>query len=242
MRGAIRELSKIMKLTTSVAASSQGRTSTNTMVVVVSDGELSDKYDAQREIERLVSDVEKGSVNRVSSVITIKYGERGHTQTLAKLGDVAEIGNFALLCRNLLKPGGTVILTLMDGERVVQQLNEAKAAKSGESWDEREPPVDGVLKYSVRRWFSDAGLSEAGQKIAVLLPFSDSRYYEEYLSNIDTITKVFLAKKFTLASREPLWDTFESKFRTEQPHKFKALTEADKKWLRLFVAVRFIAP
>lgn len=181
---------------------------------------------------RDVPDFPKSGADSVVSFLASHYAFKS----------VSAIGNFALLCRNLLKPGGTVILTLMDGERVVQQLNEAKAAKSGESWDEREPPVDGVLKYSVRRWFSDAGLSEAGQKIAVLLPFSDSRYYEEYLSNIDTITKVFLAKKFTLASREPLWDTFESKFRTEQPHKFKALTEADKKWLRLFVAVRFIAP
>lgn len=51
--------------------------------------------------------------------------------------------------------------------------------------------VNNKIKYSIRKKYTGNELEDIGQKIEVLLPFSNKSYYEEYLVNIETICNEF---------------------------------------------------
>lgn len=141
--------------------------------------------------------------------------------------------NFALILRELVRPGGQVILTLMDGSRVQDLLD---GMPVGGRWSAREGDA---LKYAIERQYREPKLTPAGQKINVLLPFSDGQLYEEYLSNIGELNKVMTRRGFSLGQYEWLWDRYESGFRTQKQN-YAALTPADRTWLSLFAAVRYV--
>lgn len=142
-------------------------------------------------------------------------------------GSEASVANFALLCAGLLRPGGQLILTLLDGRAVFDLL---KSVPAGESWDARE---HGVLKYSLRRLFAEPKLLGSGQQIGVLLPFSRGEYYTEYLSNVDAVSRVFGKLGLKKLMVNNLWDRYGAEFAD-------SLSDQDKMWLKLFVAVRYI--
>lgn len=141
--------------------------------------------------------------------------------------------NFVELTRRLVRTGGQVILTLLDGHRVFDLLAENNVGV-GQSLDMRE---GGVLKYSIERRFREKGVTPAGQKIAVLLPFSRGELYEEYLSNIPHLIKCYQNRKFKLCEYRGLWETYQRDFRAQKAN-FNALTGDDRVWLSLFVVVR----
>jgi hypothetical protein len=136
------------------------------------------------------------------------------------------ITNFATLCHSILRPGGQLTLTLLDGAAVFKLL---KSVPVGDSWDARE---GGVLKYSIRRMYQDNKLTSSGQQIGVVLPFSRGEYYTEFLSNIAAVSRIFrkigLKHKFT----NNLMRCYGESFSTN-------LTGDDMAWLSMFVAVRF---
>lgn len=144
------------------------------------------------------------------------------------------VSNFAGLVQDLVRPGGQVQLLLLDGARILALFRENKIAL-GETWDVRE---GGAPKYSIRRLFGENRLAPGGQKVGMLLPFSRGEYYEEYLSNIDEITRAFKARGFALVERRDLWESYGEGFSSQKRH-HGSLTEGDKKWLSLFVAVRY---
>lgn len=144
-------------------------------------------------------------------------------------GDVAHIRNFAALARDLVKVGGTVIITTMFGAKV-HDLLASQGVAVGQSWDSRQ---EGVLKYSIRRDYAEKGPTKAGQRIGVLLPFSNGEYYEEYLVNVDALVAEFTARGFGLLET-PTFEAYFEDFRTRNPTMHKMLTPADFEYLSLY--------
>ena len=100
----------------------------------------------------------------------------------------------------------------------------------GSSWDARE---SGVLKYSIRRMYRETKLTSSGQQIGVVLPFSRGEYYTEFLSNIDAVSRIFAKVGLKPMVTINLCECFGKSFMLK-------LTDDDKKWLSMFVAVRFV--
>lgn len=144
-------------------------------------------------------------------------------------GDVVHLRNFAALSRDLVKVGGTVIITTMFGAKVHDLLT-ARGVAAGQSWDTRQ---EGVLKYSIRRDYVGTVLTPAGQRIGVLLPFSNGEYYEECLVNVSALVAEFSARGFALVEAPP-FDTYFGDFRERNPTMHKMLTPEDFEFLSLY--------
>lgn len=144
-------------------------------------------------------------------------------------GDVVHVRNFASLARDLVKVGGTVIITSMFGAKV-HDLLASHGVAAGETWDARQ---EDVLKYSIRRDYTDDGLTAAGQRIGVLLPFSNGEYYEEFLVNVETFAAEFAARDFAVVA-VATFDAYFEDFRARNPSVHKLLTPADFEFLSLY--------
>lgn len=154
---------------------------------------------------------------------------------------IASIRNFIALARSIVKVGGVVILTVMIGEAVHAVLN---GVAEGGTWDVFETPrvsvggIDAsdapqVRKYSIRRGYSSDELEAAGQKIGVLLPFSDGEYYEEYLTNTRVFADEFSAQGFTLVESGSVAESL-SDFELRNGRVASQLTAGDKQYLSLY--------
>lgn len=144
-------------------------------------------------------------------------------------GDVVHIRNFAALARDLVKVGGAVIITTMFGAKV-HALFAAHGVAIGQSWDSH---LEGVLKYSIRRDYAEKSLTKAGQRIGVLLPFSNGEYYEEFLVNVDALVTEFTARGFALVAT-PTFDAYFEDFRARNATMYKMLMPADFEFLSLY--------
>ena len=80
----------------------------------------------------------------------------------------------------LLLPGGRLLVTYLNGERIFEKLT------AGPEW------VCG--KYIIRKKYKSLTYTGTNQKIEIKLPFSDG-FYEEYLYNPDILTKKLSTKK-----------------------------------------------
>lgn len=136
--------------------------------------------------------------------------------------------NFVALARGAVKVGGQVIVTILLGDEVHALFRRQKIPDGG-SWDVREGET---LKYSLRRMYSSETLEAAGQRIGVLLPFSDGGYYEEYLVNPKALTAEFAARGFSVAAATnaaALIPEYEARNRASA----SALTPGDRAYLAL---------
>lgn len=142
------------------------------------------------------------------------------------------MANFVDLVHSIVRPGGQAFFVLLDGQRVLNLLNTNKVA-AGQTWALTE---GGVQKYAIKRMFREKTLTAAGQKIAVLLPFSRGELYEEYVSNIMHLKSLFARRGFTLQKYSYAWSENDQDTggRARQ-----ALTPADIEWLKLFAVVQF---
>ncbi len=150
------------------------------------------------------------------------------------LGSVESMRNFIALARAAVKVGGLVVLTILVGE-AVHALFRAGGIPEGGTWDIRESES---LKYSLKRMYRSDTLEAAGQRIGVLLPFSDGRYYEEFLVNQKVLAAEFGARGFsqvTSASAASLIPEFEIRNRTVAD----MLTAGDREYLSLYGEVVF---
>lgn len=127
------------------------------------------------------------------------------------------VAALAALLDALLLPNGVFICTAFLGEAVLAAL---AGVPEGGTWDLRE---NGVLKYSLRRDYKSAELTPAGQRIGVLLPFSQGQYYEEFLVNSTALAEALARYGFRLLE-------------TRVPEARGALSAADREYLKLFGA------
>jgi hypothetical protein len=145
------------------------------------------------------------------------------------LGSVEAMRNFVALARGTVKPGGLVVITALLGE-AVHALFAAERVPDGGSWDVRE---GGSLKYSLRRLYASETLEATGQQIGVLLPFSDGRYYPEYLVNAKALTAEFLARGFAARAATNAADSL-PEFEARDRQLAAQLTPGDRRYLGLY--------
>lgn len=145
------------------------------------------------------------------------------------MGSSANLRNFVTLCHSLVRPDGIVALTAMLGTKVHTLLKE-EGIEEGQSWDVLQ---DGVRKYSIKRLYSSEVLQSYGQAIGVLLPFSNGKYYEEFLVNVGSLNDEFAKKGFEMVSISSV-DKYFATFREQNSTVFDELTEDDKKYLSLY--------
>ena len=91
-----------------------------------------------------------------------------------------------------LKPGGRFVFTAFDGESIVNLLKENKG-----EWNSKMPN-----KFSIKKMYHGDALLPDGQKIKVLLPFSNGEYYEEHLINISYLESEFAKYNLLLETNQ----------------------------------------
>jgi hypothetical protein len=150
------------------------------------------------------------------------------------LADLPAMRNFIALARGVVKVGGQVILTILFGEAVHAAFTTGRVAL-GETWDifEAAGAAPPTRKYSLKRLYSGETLEGAGQRIGVLLPFSEGRYYEEFLVNTKVLTAEFAARGFRLTARTSVAKSIPD-FAARHRALAGLLTEGDRKWLGLY--------
>jgi hypothetical protein len=153
--------------------------------------------------------------------------------------------NFAMLARATVRPGGALVLTVLVGELVHKLFQDAGVAPES-AWERLEAPVFGApaaaagvppaRKYSLRRHYASKSLEAAGQRVGVLLPFSDGRHYDEYLVNVGALSKVLAARGFGAPTRRAVADSVDE-FAAQNKPLAAELTAADREWLGLYATL-----
>ncbi len=139
---------------------------------------------------------------------------------------------FINIVDEILDIGGIVIITCMVGKSI-HDLFMSNGVKFGKSFDlfEKSKNVQ-TLKYSLKRLYQDDVIQDSNQQIGVLLPFSDGKYYDEYLVNQDYLINSFKQKNITLESHN-LASDFIKEFEV-QNRRNSILTTEDKQYLSLY--------
>ena len=148
------------------------------------------------------------------------------------MNNIEELRNYTSLVQ--LLTDGTFSITCMLGDRVNKLLTEAKVSV-GETWDSYQ---DTIKKYSIKKLYEGTALTEIGQKIGVMLPFSGGDYYEENLVNVDTLSRELQLRGFKLKAVIP-FDEHRESFKRDNPKMYSELTEADFKYLSLYGEIIF---
>ncbi len=104
------------------------------------------------------------------------------------------IQNICKLINHYLKPNGKFVFTAFDGKKIINLLT-----KNNGQWMIK---MNNQIKYSIKKKYEQNEIKSYGQKIEVLLPFSKNTYYEEYLINIDTISRKLKKYNITLETNE----------------------------------------
>lgn len=145
--------------------------------------------------------------------------------------------NFISFIKSLLKKNGTVVLTVMRGEKVHKLLT-TEHVQYGNSWSVEE---NSMIKYGIKRLYESDELCSVGQKIGVLLPFSGGEYYEEYLFNTNDFIEKMVKRGFVLTSDTIISETI-PEFKIQNPYKYNMLSQADKNYLDLYGELVFTMP
>jgi len=132
--------------------------------------------------------------------------------------------NLIKLLDYYLKPNGRFIFTCFDGERIFNML------KSTDEWNSYE---NNNLKYSIKKLYKSDNLTNYGQKIDVLLPFSNNEYYTEYLMNISNILNIFNMSNFT-TEISLSFDTLLDNFKHANEKVYNELSKSDKEFIGLY--------
>jgi hypothetical protein len=138
------------------------------------------------------------------------------------------VAAFARRCEVVCRPGGILVLTVMRGGAVHDLLKaEGVDSASGvRTWTAEE---DGRVKYQIEKRYPDDTIQTAGQRIGVLLPFSDGELYEEFLLNEDAFIEALGVAGFDLKERK----SFEEHL-TQQAGESRKLSDVDKQYLSLY--------
>lgn len=132
--------------------------------------------------------------------------------------------NLIKLLNHYLKPNGRFLFTCFNGEKIFKLLKETN------EWNSYE---NNNLKYSIKKLFKSESLTNFGQKIDVLLPFSKDTYYTEYLVNIDHVSNIFNNNNFIVEVSLP-FNTLLDEFREKNYKEFENLSESDKDYISLY--------
>ena len=132
--------------------------------------------------------------------------------------------NLIKLLNHYLKPNGRFLFTCFNGEKIFKLLKETN------EWNSYE---NNNIKYSIKKLFKSESLTNFGQKIDVLLPFSKDAYYTEYLVNIDHVSNIFNNNNFTVEVSLS-FNTLLDEFREKNYKEFENLSDSDKDYISLY--------
>lgn len=174
---------------------------------------------AEQNINRITSVVDSSSFNTIFCHQAIHYF----------LESLDSIRNLAKLCGSLTIPGSHIIFTCPFGEEIFKKIG------TNENWIGIESDM---TKYKYERMYTDNKFEAAGQKIKVLLPFSASELYEEYLVNISTLEQIFDEQKMKLVEAKTM-DNYLDAFNIHQKKVYDKLTTLDKENIGLYGVIIF---
>jgi len=121
---------------------------------------------------------------------------------------------------------GHVVITTYDGESIFNLMKKYNG--------HYKIMIDGRLKYSIKANYSiSSRLSEIGQTVDVLLPFSSGEHYEEPLVNMRYVIKRFKRAGFQLVAQGS-FSEFLPKFKGKNKMVFDQLTDEDKAYVSLY--------
>lgn len=139
--------------------------------------------------------------------------------------------NFIELISNILAPGGIFTFTTFNGQAVFDLLK--SLPKGQKEW----VAYDGeVKKYAIKKVYSSGTFQKNGQKIEVMLPFSDGEYMSEYLVNIDHVIRQFSRHGYKVEFNTS-YSRMLRKFEAENKTMYQRMSDADKKWMGLYQIV-----
>ncbi len=139
---------------------------------------------------------------------------------------MVNLQNILTYVSKALTLGGRFMFVVMSGEAIFKMIENIETGQQWQSWE------NGVIKYAIKKLYTNKKIDKTGQMISVLLPFSD-KMYDEPLCNIDVVLRE--AKKLCLVPivNESFIQHI-PRFEKLVPAMFKQLTEEDKKYIALF--------
>lgn len=135
--------------------------------------------------------------------------------------------NFIKFVSNLIKINGQLVITCFFGESIFKLLENIDEDQAWTIYDHE------VVKYSIKKLYSSKKLEQMGQKIGVVLPFSNGEYYEEYIINTSYLIKELKKYGFKLLSQISVSDII-SDFNMKNPSVASTLTKDDLIYLSLY--------
>jgi hypothetical protein len=148
-------------------------------------------------------------------------------------GSFAPIKNILSFNSAMLRVGGMFVFTVLDGARVFAALSGREMVE----WHEGDR-----RKYAIEKRYRGTKLENAGQTIAVLLPFADS-FVEEPLCNVEYVVEVAKKTGFELVESHPMGHMLDefSHILKKDP-RMAALTPVDLEYIALhqYVVLRKI--
>lgn len=137
----------------------------------------------------------------------------------------------ALIGKTANRPGGgTFMFVCLNGKRVFELLQSKKEGQSVDYVD------NGLTKFSIKRMYTSNQFMEVGQKIGMVLPFSDQKYYEEYLVNVDYIIGIFKNMGYTVLLNKS-FDYWLDMATIESSSTVTNMTDTDKRYTVLHQVV-----
>jgi SAM-dependent methyltransferase len=130
--------------------------------------------------------------------------------------------NLINLLNYYLKPNGRFIFTCFNGYKIFKLL------ENSNEWNLYE---NDYLKYSIKKNYKTDKFMNTGQKIDVLLPFSNTQYYTENLINLEYLQNLFNDNNFTTEISESFSSLFD-KFIDNKL--YNNLTKNDKEFIDLY--------
>lgn len=167
-----------------------------------------------KEITTDLLDIKKESIDVIICNFAIHY----------ILSNQENLFNLIKLLDYYLKPNGRFIFTCFNGYKINKLLEKTT------TWNLYE---NNNLKYSIKKLYKHNNLIDIGQKIDVLLPFSNTQYYSEYLINLDYILDTFDENNFISEISLP-FSTFFNEFKSKNVKINSLLTNIDKEYIDLY--------
>lgn len=124
----------------------------------------------------------------------------------------------------------TFSFVCLNGRRVFDLLSKKKEGDSVDFVD------NDITKFSIKRMYTSNQFMEVGQKIGMILPFSDQQYYEEYLVNIDVVIAQFNKLGWHVVLNKPFDHWFDTAT-LENSNMTTKLSDTDKIYTALHQAV-----
>jgi hypothetical protein len=181
-----------------------------------------DSKDLIDEIQDSMIPIPANGVNAITCHFAIHY----------MCGSRDSIINLVDFMHSQLAIGGTCTLTYMDGKKVFDLLVKSKTFEIKTEDGGYGDSDCGETGFCITRKYKETKLLECGQSISVRLPFSQGRFYDEFLVNTDYLIKIFKSRDMEVSET--------NSFLTFENNSHIPITDNDRKYLNLMIYIVFI--